>query len=821
MSRRILVAALALLLALLLVGGAWLYWSAKRAEPSYGGELVLAGLRAPVTVRYGPRAVPSVEAEGLADLLFAQGYLTAAERMWQMDMMRRLARGELAEVLGAEALPADRLFRTLGLGQAARDTLVALEPEYQDLLAAYAAGVNAYQAGAHGRLPLEYRIARFEPAPWRPEDSLAIAEHMAWMLSFNLREELAFLRLAARLGAARAAELFPVDEGIPARVAAAGLPEELAGLAGALDDLLALPTSFGLPAAGAASNGWAVNGARAADGSALLANDPHLAPTLPSIWYELELHAPELHVAGVSVPGVPFVLIGHNQDLAWGFTTVTADTQDLFIERVSGDGTEVDRPDGAREAIASRSEEIRVRGQAPVQVDIRRTSHGVILNRVLGEAAGVALDLGDPQSPYLLALRSNLDLADRGLVGMHRLSTATTLDQALAAGLEIRRPSLNLMVAHRDGGIGWRVTGALPERGRGLGAFPAPGWEAGYGWAGYVPADDNPGLINPPGYALITANNRTVPAQHPVHITSSWMAPFRARRIEELLGRRGELQADDLAEIQLDRLSLQARDYQKALARLGPEIRVIDPEARRIADEYLMGWDGRFEGDRRAAALFVLLRLALFEALFGDELEDDLPALLAIASLSYNALDAAVHSGESSFWDDVQTAEVEGQAQVWARALRAAKAELDRTQPERGGQRLDRLLSVRFPHAFDRVPVLGGLFSLGPIPVGGDEHTVNVMKASLLAPGEAMFVPTLRVVFTPGDWSGTRGTLVLGQSGHRFSPYRTDQLGDWLDGRTHPWPWNGPPAGAQIGALILRPGEGEANQARADDRRAP
>jgi acyl-homoserine lactone acylase PvdQ len=817
MVRRIVLAAIALLLTLALVGGALLYWSAKRAEPSYGGELVLAGLQAPVTVRYGPHAVPSVEAEGLADLLFAQGYLTAAERMWQMDMMRRLAKGELAEVLGADAVPADRLFRTLGLAQAARETLAALEPEYQEMLAAYAAGVNAYQAEAHGRPPLEYLIARFDPAPWRPEDSLAIAEHMAWMLSFNLREELAFLRLAARVGAARATELFPVDEGISASVAAARLPAPAVELARAFDDLLALPARYGLPGPGAASNGWAVNGPRTADGAPLFANDPHLAPTLPSIWYELELRSPELHAAGVSMPGVPFVLIGHNPELAWGFTTVMADTQDLFIERVASDGAEVDRPGGAREAIASRGEEIRVRGQDPVRIEIRSTSHGVVINDVLGEATGTAMDLRDPQTPYLLALRSNLDLADRGLVGMHRLNTATTLDEALAAGLEIRRASFNLMVAHRDGGIGWRVTGALPERGRGLGTFPAPGWEAGYGWAGYVPADDNPGLVNPPGYALITANNRTVPAQHPVHITSSWMAPFRARRIDELLGRRDELQADDLAEMQLDRLSLQARDYQKALVRLGPEIRVIDPQARRIADEYLMGWDGRFDGDRRAAALFVLLRLALFEALFGDELEDDLPALLGVASLSYNALDAAIYSGESNFWDDVRTAEVEGQAHVWARALRVAKAELDRTQPERGGQRLDRLLSVTFPHAFHRLPLLGGLFSLGPIPVGGDEHTVNVVKASLLAPGEAVFVPTMRVVFTPADWSETRGTLALGQSGHRFSPYRADQLGDWLEGRAHPWPWNGPAPGAQIGALVLRPIDLEGASRRSDD----
>lgn len=805
MVRRIVAVLSALLLTVAVVGGGLLFWAGKRAEPDYSGEAPLAGLTAPVTVRYGPNAVPTIEADSLHDLLFAQGYLVASERMWQMDLMRRLAKGELAEVLGSGALGADRLFRTLGLARAARETLEALEAPYRDMLAAYAAGVNAYQAAARGRPALEYLLARFSPAPWQPEDSLAIGEYMAWMLSFNVREELVFLRLAARVGNERAMELFPVDEGIPAPGSAADLPPAGPGLAGAFEDLLALPARFGLPVPGAASNGFAVTGPRTAGGVALLANDPHLAPTLPSVWYQMELRSPELHAAGVSMPGVPFVVIGHNADLAWGFTTAMADTQDLFVERPVGEGLEVARPDGAREAITTRVEEIRVRGGEPVQLTVASTGNGVIINGILGEATGTPMDLVDPKGRYLLALRTNLEVPDRALPALYGLGRAKTLDKAVSAALDIRRASFNLMAAHRDGGIAWRVTGALPRRGRGSGAFPAPAWEPGFGWTGYVPAADNPGLVDPPGYALVTANNRTVPVDHPVHVGGSWMAPYRARRIEALLGSRTELTADDLALMQLDHLSAQAQLFQDALQRHGPEIRVIDPEARRIADEYLMTWDGRFDPGSRPAALFVLLRADLFEALFGDELENDLPALMSIATLSYNALDAAVHTGRSSFWDDVSTARVEGPAHIWARALRNAEAELDRTQPELGEQRLERVLSVTFPHAFHRVPLVGRFFDVGPIPVGGDEHTVNVMKAPPSTPGEASYVPTLRVVFTPADWDATRGTLALGQSGHRFSPHRADQLDDWLAGRTHPWPWNGPPPGTQIGALVLRP----------------
>lgn len=804
MVRRILPVLAAFLLTIAVVGAGFLFWAGKRAEPDYAGDLALTGLGAPVTVRYGPHAVPTIEANSLQDLLFAQGWVVASERMWQMDLLRRLAQGQLAELLGPDALPADRFFRTIGLGRAAQASLAALEPEYREMLAAYASGVNAYQTRARGRLPLEYLLTRSEPAPWRPEDSLAVGEYMGWMLSFNVREELVFLRLAARVGNQRAMELFPVDEGIPASGSATDLPPVDRDLADAFEGLLALPARFGLPVPGAASNGWAVTGPRTQGGRALLANDPHLAPTLPSVWYQLELKSPGLHASGMTMPGVPFVLIGHNADLAWGFTTVMADLQDVFVERPVGSG-KVERPEGAREPIATRFEEIRVRGRKPVEVAVRSTGHGVILNDILGEVTRTPMDLADPGRPGLLALRTNLEVPDRSLAAMHGLNRARSLDEALDASRDIRRTAFNLMAAHRDGGIAWRMTGVLPRRGRGTGAFPAPGWEPGFGWRGYSEASDNPSATDPPGYALITANNRTVPTDHPVRISSSWMAPYRAQRIEELLGSRTELTADDLAHMQLDRQSVQVRMFQKALARHGPEIRVVDPEARRIADEYLMTWDGRFEPGSRGAVLFALLRPALYEAIFGDELGEDLTLLMSIATLSYSALDAAVRDDRSSFWDDQRTARTEGPAHAWAAALRRAKDELVRDQPQLGAQRLDRLLSVTFPHAFHRIPLVGRLFDVGPIPTGGDEHTVNVMKAQPLNPGEAIYVPTFRAVFTPGDWVGTRGILALGQSGHRFSPYRADQLDDWLAGRTRSWPWGGPRSGTELGMVVLRP----------------
>ncbi len=796
-------------------------WLTKQAEPDYAGELSLPGLQAPVQVDFGPHAVPSIRAESTRDLVFAQGYVVASERMWQMDLMRRLASGRLAELFGAGALDVDRLFRTLGLGASARRGLADLDAAERDLLRAFADGVNAYQTTAAGRLPIEYRIAGLTPEPWAPEDSLAIGAFMAWTQSFNLREELTFLRVAARVGKERARELFPTDEGVPAPPVPPELPDpalaQTRELAESLATLVQAPGRFGLPVPGPASNAWAVTGPRSADGSALLANDPHLAPSVPGVWYELELIGPDLHVAGLALPGVPLVLIGHNADLGWGFTSAIADNQDLFLERLvqpTGPGGEaVERAGGLSEPIETRVQRIQVKGAEPVELRVRRTSHGVILNDILPLDPMGRFEDGDPgalprvDSPYLLTLRQVDDLPDRGFAAFAGLNRARTLAEAREHMDGFRQVAQNLMLVHRDGGIAWHLVGLLPLRGKGAGAFPAPGWVAGYGWRGYVPRDQNPGRTDPEGAALITANNRTIPLDYPVTVSHSWMAPYRAQRVAELLAEAPPLDPAAMARMQADRVSIPARLAQQAIRGLAAEIQAADPAAWAIAEELLLPWDGEMDGASRAAALFELLEPALYRALYGDELGEDVEALMALSIVAYNPVQETVRSGVSSFWDDVGTPEEEGPAEIWGRAIRAAARSLEERLPRREDQRLDRLVGLTFPHAFSDMPVLGGLFEVGPLGVGGGADTIDVTKSSVLAPEKGLFVASARLVLAAGDWPESRGTLPLGQSGHRLSPYRADQLDDWLAGRTHPWPWNGPPGGASIGRLTLRPGD--------------
>lgn len=768
------------LVLLLLVALAGLAGAAWWTLPPANATLRLPGLGAPVGITLDAHAIPRIVAESERDAAIALGWLHARDRLFQMEAMRRGAEGRLAEVAGPLALRADRLVRLLGLGRRAREDLAALPEETRDLLEAYAQGVNAWIA-ARGRFAAPEFLLLGTPEPWRPEHSLLWAKVMGLWLSGDWRAELARARmLAAGVAPERLAELFPRDESPgrpdalpPPGRGAALLPDagRLARLAAALPAFPEDPGS--LPAS--ASNAWAVAGARAAGGAPLLASDPHLGFQAPVLWYLVRVDLPGGRFrAGATSPGVPLVVIGRNEHVAWGFTTTHSDTQDLFVERLAGPEA-YETPDGPR-PFAVREEAIRVRGQdAPVLLRVRETRHGPVLSDL--EESGVAAAPGT----VIAAAMANLAPGDTAAQGLLALNRATSLAEVRAAAALITSPPQNLMAADAAGRIGMFLTGRTPLRRAGAdGWLPAPGWDGSADWEGFLPFDALPHVEDPPGGALANANNRVVPPDAPVFLGRDWAGDWRFRRIGALLADRPAHDAAGFAAIQSDHLSLLAAERALPLLRATPA--PAEPRAAR-ALELLRAWDGTIAADRPEPLAYHAWREAFGRLVLGGS---GLPAA-AGAAASPEFLAFVTHpDGRGAHWCGGDCRPLS------ARALEEAVAGLAAAQgPDPAAWRWGRAHVARFEHPLLRfVPLLGPLARL-EAATGGDGETVgrggmDGGGGRRGAGGDFAHVhgAGLRLVADLADPDGTRAVIATGQSGHPMSRHWGDLLGLWQRGGT-------------------------------------
>ena len=745
-------AALVLLAAGGLAAGVWL------SKPPAGGTLRLAGLSAPVEVTIDRQGVPRIKAADERDAAMALGWLHARDRMFQMEMMRRGGAGRLSEVAGAATLPADRMVRTLGLARRARADLAALPPETLRVLEAYAAGVNAWIA-ARGRLAAPEFLLLGAPEPWLPEHSLLWGKIMGVWLSGNWRTELALARLSATLPPERLRELIPADT-------SAGRPDVLALDSGHLGRLVAalpsFPEPFTLPSS--ASNIWAVAPGRSVSGGALLAADPHLGFQAPILWYLARIDlADGRMLAGATSPGVPFLVIGRSDALAWGFTTTQSDTQDVFAERLV-DEHRYQTPEGPL-PFGIIEEIIKVRGAPDERLYVRETRHGPVISD---------LDRSAPPGMVLALSAANLAPADTAPAGLHALNRARGLEDARAAAALITSPSQNLMVADRAGKIGMFLTGRTPVRKAGDGMLPVAGWTGAFDWTGWVPFDAMPHMAEPESGVLVNANNRPAPPDFPVFLGQDFPGDWRFRRIGALLGAAPKHAAADFARMQLDTVSVFARDLvlpADALLRTMPRPPGLAGQAR----DLLLAWDGDIaphvpqplifnawirevgrlataqrgvpEGAWRPDGEFLARLLAPASPLAGPWCGGD------CASLAARALEAAVARLSERFGTDPH-------AWRWA------------------GPHL-----ARFEHPLLRfVPVLGPRARL-EAATGGDEWTVS--RGGTGAQGYAhVHGAGLRLVADLADPDRTLAIIATGQSGNPFARHWGDLLPAWRDGGT-------------------------------------
>jgi len=762
------------------------YFVRRRPAEQMRGRLRLEGLSSSVEVLRDGWGVPHIYAQSERDVLFAQGFAHAQDRLWQMDFNRRLAAGRLAQVLGQVALPLDRWVRILGLRRIAEREAGSLDPETRKLLDAYAAGVNARIAMGH--LPVEFRLLNNAPDPWTPADSLSWAKTMAWWLSVNWSAEVLRAQLVARLGAEEAAELEPLrpaDRRGPALETEGG---DGGPVAPADSGAGGLPFDGAVPG-GSGSNNWVVAGTRTASGHPLLANDMHLAMTIPAVWYENHLVGGALEVAGVTFPGIPLVVAGHNRYVAWGFTAGFADVQDLYLEhlRHTEDGRVEQECNGEWLPADLIRESIAVKGGDTVTEEVVVTRHGPVVNGLAPDYIGEA-----PLALRWTALEPEQTV--RALRAMNQARSCAEFREALR---DWGTPAQNVVYADTAGGIAYTLAGRVPVRARGDGSVPVPGWTDDHEWTGYVPYEELPHRLDPPEGFIVTANNGVWGEDYPHLLGEDHCAAYRSRRIHELIEERETIDVAYVQRMQFDQVSLHAR----AIAGSLEGIETADPEMRAVI-ERLRVWDGHLAAGSPEAAVVQEFRKTLTTLLLSGKLgvladryrgKGPVPVLSVLNLFGERAMEwlEKTLADSGSHWFDL------GDGQTRDDVLRTALREaLDNLRGRLGPSVEDWqwgvLHRVEFSHALGRVRLLDRLLNRGPYPAGGDFTTIWATGTSYHDQSEQAVAagPPFRFIADLGDLDHCLGLLCPGQSGHPGSRHYDDQVSAWFERGYHPMLFN-------------------------------
>ena len=611
------------LFATTIAGATYLLWRIKsQSQPQLDGNITISGIDAPVEIIRDRWGVPHIYAQTELDLFFAQGFVHAQDRLFQMDLNRRIGAGKLSELIGSPGIRTDRIARTLGWPRVIQAQLDGGDDGAHAVANAYTAGVNAFIV--QGQHPIEYKLLATKPASWRVEDSAAWGTVLAWGLAVNWESELMRAMLIAELGAKKAADLTPsVDPDMPATLPNELIKAQLAvAMTNALQDALNHVPFSRLPIGqGVGSNNWVVNGSRSETGRPFLANDPHLPPVFPTIWYENHLVGDGYNVTGFSTPGVPGVLIGHNENVAWGITNAFPDVQDLFIEQRHPDDPSLYKFEGRWKKAETVIEPIFVRGRRePVLERVRYTHHGPIISDILPETS-------ESISLQWASFNNNNHL--RAIIDMNKAANWQQFCEGVQSWGFL--PCQNVVYADVEDNIGYVMPGLVPKRKQGDGLTPAPGWSGTHDWDDWIPFSQLPQFVNPDEGIIATANNRVVGDAYPHLLTNEWLAPYRAARIRELLLQKDQLSMADHQRIQNDIFSPMACRFLQAALPILTHAMSNDAQLLKI-HELLGTWN--FEMHKDAAAptiyygwLFHFMRQVIEQAvgkplaakLFGDE----------------------------------------------------------------------------------------------------------------------------------------------------------------------------------------------------------
>jgi penicillin amidase len=824
--------------------GAWAFTDALHASyPQTSGNLKIAGLSAPVTVQRDRNGIPQIYAQTSADLFLAQGYVQAQDRFWQMDVDRHITSGTLASLLGSAALKTDEFVRTLGWRNVAAQSYSQLKPDTQKYLQAYSQGVNDYLATHNGgsSLSIEYTligaplvgtVSDYRPAPWTPVDSVSWLEAMAWDLRDNIDQEVARSLLTETLSVDQIEQLYPsypytqhstiVTQGALVgstyeqnATASATLPKAAQQQLSNLSQLLGqIPSVLG-PAdpsgSGVGSNSWVVSGALTTTGKPLLANDPHLSPSLPSIWYQIGLHcvadSPQcpFDVAGYSFPGMPGVIIGHNAHISWGFTNEASDVTDLYLEKIDGSDYLYD---GQEYPISQHNETIDVAGGSPVTITVRSTRHGPLISdvsndyKLVGKQAPAARS-GDPAEgaapgiQYGVALQWTALQPNSTMDSLFELDRATDWTGFRAAAADFTVPAQNMIYADTEGNIGYQAPGRIPIRKNGDGRWPVPGWTDNYDWTGYIPFSALPNEYNPSQGYIVTANNAVVGPTYPYTLTTDWDYGYRSQRIIDDITR---LTANGHKMGVADMESIQNDSYNPEAALLVPYLLKLPTDSfTRPAQNLLKGWDYTQPATSGAAAYFNAVWAEILKMAFGTKM----PTGVDLSTLGFDGGDrwfavvqSIIDQPDSAWWDNPKTPRRETRDTILTAAMK--KARLDLTAKLGKGVstwtwgRLHTLTPTEQTLGTSGPGVVKWLLNGSSEQLAGGSSVVDATSWDLsTGTFEVTVAPSMRMVVDMADFDRSRWVNQTGESGHVDDPNYLDQAPLWAAGETLPWAYSG------------------------------
>lgn len=813
--KRLLASLVVILVFLSLVLAILIPITVRRSFPQTSGEISIQGLKAPVDIYRDSFGIPHIYGASLHDIFFAQGYIHAQDRFWQMDFWRHIGSGRLSEMFGESQVETDVFLRTLGWRRVAEAEWQNLDPTSREILNAYAEGVNSYLEDHQGSaLSLEYAILKlltptYQPEPWEPVHSLTWAKAMAWDLRGNMEEELERVRQLKVLTPDQVEQLnppYPQDH--PLIVASDELAArsgeilsvELADLSRQLElhkleqRLAALEKVLGPTGPGIGSNNWVISGQRTATGMPLLANDPHLGIQMPSIWYEVGLHcAPQgpdcpLAVTGFSFAGAPGVIIGHNDRLAWGFTNVGPDVIDLFIEKLNPDNPNQYEVNGAWVDMQLVQETVSVAGGEPVQVTVRYTRHGPLIWDDAEALEQFRKDAGRelPES-YGIAIRWTALDSSGTFPAIWQINLAQNWEEFRAATSLFNVPSQNMVYADVDGNIGYQTPGQIPIRRSGDGRLPVPGWTDDYEWVGYIPFEDLPFSFNPDKGYIVTANNAVVGLDYPYLISTDWDFGFRAARIVELIENApGPIDSAYIQKMQGDGKDLVASEIVPVLLKI-PLSEARLEKARSI----LATWEFQDGMDSAPAALYNVFWRHLLAGTFHDELPEGIRP--GGGSLYGEIMRQLVKEPNSSWWDNQTTTETEDMATIFTQSLRLAVTELEQSQGKDPARwQWGQLHTATFRNATlgeSGIAPIEALFNRGPFPTSGGESIINATGWNMTEPYGVDWLPSMRMIVDLGNLANSLTIHTTGQSGHAYHPNYIDMADLWRLIQYHPMLW--------------------------------